>query len=516
VNARTAIVVLVALVLVSTPSGAASPTWSVATQVSAPDRALVPELATNPAGDALAVWDQEVGSVCPTDPAALACVHIVTAATRMHGAGGWSAPLEIRRPGIGSRPRAGIDPNGNAAILLVHDIGADRVVQASFRRGFGGQWPEPNDLSESVHEVRAHDVALDASGNVVAAWAERTDTGVVIEAESRDAASGVWGAPVRLWHGGNVTGGPALAVTPAGEAVAAWVEDGTVRVASGQAASGSWNGAVVIPASDPATGDPDLAVNPAGDGVVVWSASGSVRAAFRPHGSGWSAAATVAPLSGAPDAHARVGIDAAGNAVAVWVAGSVRSAARMGTAGTWSATVALTAAGASEPDVAVNPAGDAVAVWVGATTHWLRSGLRPAASGIWRRKVNLSLGPNATSPRVAIDAGGNAVALWDRNPAGTAIGVESAELRASGPFLAQLVIPPQPRAGVSSLYSVTPIRWTAPLVGKPTWRFGDGKTVSAFRVTRAYARAGRYTVTISATDAAGGTSTTGATVVVQP
>ena len=113
---------------------------------------------------------------------------------------------------------------------------------------------------------------------------------------------------MRLSPGGNVTGGPALAVTPAGEAVAAWVEDGTVRVASGQAASGTWNGAVVIPASDPATGDPDLAVNPAGDGVVVWSASGSVRAAFRPHGSGWSAAATVAPISGAPDAHARVGI----------------------------------------------------------------------------------------------------------------------------------------------------------------------------------------------------------------
>jgi hypothetical protein len=118
-------------VLLLGTAAAGAPTWGAPVQISTGDRALGPELALNASGDGLVVWDQEVGSECPTSPAALSCIHIVEAATRGHGSATWSAPTEIARPGVGSRPRAAIDPNGNAAIVWVHDIGRDQVLQAT-------------------------------------------------------------------------------------------------------------------------------------------------------------------------------------------------------------------------------------------------------------------------------------------------------------------------------------------------------------------------------------------------
>ena len=56
--------------------------WESPVQLSSGDRALAPELGANAAGDALVVWDQEVGPACPTQPASPACVHIVEAARR--------------------------------------------------------------------------------------------------------------------------------------------------------------------------------------------------------------------------------------------------------------------------------------------------------------------------------------------------------------------------------------------------------------------------------------------------
>lgn len=513
-SARRTASLVCGVALVAAAAAGASPKWALPVQISSPDRALGPNLAADARGDALVVWDQEVGSVCPSDPAALECIHVVSAVSRTHGSASWTAPLDIRHPGVGSRPRAAIAPSGNAAILFVHDIGADRVVQATYRHGFDGAWPEPNDISDSVHEVRTHAVAMDAADDVVGAWAERTDTGVVVRAASRDAASGVWGSAMPLSQGGNVTAGPALAVTASGEALAAWVEDGNVRVASGQAAAGSWGGSVAISGGAAVNGEPSLAVNAAGDAAVVWSGPGAVRAAFRPHGAGWTAASTVATAPGNGDEQPSIGVDAAGNAVAVWLAGTVRAAAWRRASSTWSAAVDLSAAGAGDPRVAVNPAGDAVALWSAATTHVLRAALRPAASGDWRRKVNVSAGPATSIPSVALNSDGSAIAVWNRNPSGTAFTVEAADLRAGGPFLTQIVIPARARVGASALFSVVPVPWAVPLVGKPVWHFGDGKSVAAFRVKRAYAKAGRYTVTISASDAAGGTSTTSATIVV--
>jgi hypothetical protein len=41
-------------------------------------------------------------------------------------------------------------------------------LQATLRHGLTGDFPNPNDLSDSVLEIRSHHIALDASGDAVA------------------------------------------------------------------------------------------------------------------------------------------------------------------------------------------------------------------------------------------------------------------------------------------------------------------------------------------------------------
>ena len=207
----------VALVL-SGPAGSA-PSWGAPVQVSTGDRALGPELSVSTSGESLVVWDQEVGSDCATVPAALSCIHIVEAASRSAGSETWGAPKEISRPGVGSTPRAAVDASGAAAILWVHDIGRDRVLQASYRKGSSGAFPEPNDISEPRLAVTSHHVALDGAGNVVTVWAERPSTTFVVRSATRSALTGAWSSAVTLSRpGADVSAGPALAMTPDGVA----------------------------------------------------------------------------------------------------------------------------------------------------------------------------------------------------------------------------------------------------------------------------------------------------------
>src|SRR5262249_21812683 len=146
-------------------------------------------------------------------------------------------------------------------------IGRDRVVQATYRPGASQPFPNPSDLSAAVLEVRSHHVALDAAGNAAVVWAERHVNEFDVAGEIRSAAQGTWGAPVVLSRNA-VTAGPSLAVTPSGEAFAAWIEGSAVLVARASLASGSWDPPTTL-ARDGAAAD--VVVDAAGNALVVWT-----------------------------------------------------------------------------------------------------------------------------------------------------------------------------------------------------------------------------------------------------
>ena len=513
---------LVVTWLVLGTSAAGAPTWGAPVQISTGDRALGPDLAMNSAGEAIVVWDHEVGSDCPTSPASLTCIHIVEAATRARGSTAWQAPIEISRPGIGSAPRAAIDPNGNAAILWVHDIGEDRVLQATFRRGSSGSFPEPNDLSASVRRINSHHIALDGAGNAVAVWDERpagaADRAMVA---IRSVQTGGWGPATRLsgpaW---GIASGPLVHAFPDGTAIVTWVE--TTASCGHRGATcmrGLWDPPAALTGS---AGPPKLglrmAADDAGDIVVVW-ASGepagptTAQGVFRSRDGSWRGLEEIGPMKDGAAAELEVAIDAAGRAVALWVAPTGISAAARAFTGTWDRSdVSASNAVVAQPRIAMDSRGNAVALWVEGNARRLGFELRPAASGAWNRSGELSR-IAVSRPEVAM-YGADGVAVWERNDAPRVV-LESADLAGKGPVLESVIVPKPVVAGASARFSVEPVPWASPLAGKPLWRFGDGSSAEGAVVVHTYARRGRFELSVSQKDAAGDISSAASTITVR-
>jgi hypothetical protein len=376
--------------------------WSAPQVLSNGAIALGPELSVAPSGAAIAVWDHESGPDCAQAPASLTCAHIVEFSERP-SALGWSPPLEIARPGIGARPQVTLNDSGRAAVIWVHDIGRDRVVQGTYRTGANQAFPNPNDLSAAVLEVRDHHVGLDAAGNVAVVWAERHESDFDVAGDIRDAASGTWLAPLVL-SSAAVRAGPRLAVSASGAAYAVWVEGHVVKAVVASLHSGEWEQPLVLAGN--AGADVGVAANAGGDAVAAWTLQDrpGIEIARKPRDGSWGVPVPVSSSSGGPAAALGLGISADGTAVAAWTdaAGTLQSA--VGT------RVSTVAAGAAEPQVAVDPRGDAVLVWRG--RGGLLASVRPPAAGAWQPAEELS-SAEISAPRIALDGSGDGFAAWN-------------------------------------------------------------------------------------------------------
>ncbi len=422
-----------------------------------------------------------------------------------------------------SRPTAGIGDSGDAAVSWVHDIGRDRVLQASYRKGRSGTWPEPNDLSEASLQIRKHEIALDGTGNAVVAWVERADATHAVKAVVRSAGSGVWGARVTLSSGENVSAGPTLALAPNGTAIVAWVErSSVVRVATGDATTATWQLTSDLSRSaNPVLGEPQAVLNAAGDGAVAWvqQASGEsrprVKVAQRSAGGSWTAPTSLRSVRPQPASDAAVGIDRTGSVVVGWIAlGEVEAAAYSAATGLWTdpRIVADADPRATELQLAVNPSGNAIAAWSTNEGGSPRTAIRPAASGTWQAPATISAS-GSSHLRASLEASGNGTTVWNSR-SGIRVIVSSARLDGRGPVIESIRAPRRLPVRVRAVFSATATAWAAPLVGLPRWSFGDGTSSTGARVTHAFARSGRFVVSVLQADSAGGISTRRATVIV--
>jgi hypothetical protein len=530
---RLAPVVLAAAVLAGTAG--ATPEWSAPARLSTSFRALGPELALSRSGHGVVVWDREEGADCASSPASLGCVHILTSRSRT--ASGWTPELEVNRPGVGARPTAATNDAGTEAVLWVHDIGADRVLQAVFRPSSGDPFPNAEDLSKEVQEVRDHAIAMDAAGNLVAVWAQRVGALVTVETEWRPRASGAWSAASPLSPSLPDAGvfGPVVQVNADGGAVAAWVESGVVVAALGNVATQTW--AQRDPLSSIAglgEGDPSVAIDGAGDAAVAWAWLGAtsehpvVQAAYRPRGGQWEVR-TLGEADGSVPPHPRAAIDGGGNATFVWVGGtgatSLETAGRT-SPGTWSEQSTIVPSGASDPELAVDPQGRALVVWRNQGARRIEASIRPGAASAWQPRAFVSPSESspdavdASVPRVGIDGAGNAVATWER---GTGqVSVETSELGGSwAPTLENTRRPSvRGRARVGARLLCDPGSWdgTIPIAFAYRW-LRDGRAVRgsrgpAYAVRRAD-RGRRLACRVTAANPAGSRTATSRSVAVR-
>ena len=468
----------------------------------------MPQVAVGASGDAVAVWPQLEG-------------HYVIQASTKNAGETWEPPVDISPPGEESTaPQVAMNASGHAVAIWAHwetIRGANRTPQ--------GKWGAADGLSVPGGSLGSIDVAIDSAGRAVAIWTRlKTNTSdYVIEAANRSPA-GQWGTAVQLSDSGENAWGPKLAIDhPSGNVIAAWYrynDDGYAIIQAAEKEPGSaWSKPEDLSISGANAFSPKVAVS-AQRAVVIWERNQVVEAAAKAAGGDWQGPLEISgPGSGEP----AVGMDSDGNALAVWNFepevgfGEAELASLPVGEETWTEPITLSERLAGEgaaPKVAVDPAGRAMAIW----TAWDGTAqVVEAASGTvggsWGSPVTVSP-PASWSHRaqIAMDSAGNAAAVWR---AAGPLTAQAAVFDVTKPELSSVSIPSLARAGRPISFAASPFDAWSP-VNSVSWTFGDASTATGPSVVHSFQSAGQFHVNVTATDAAGYSTTASAKVNVTP
>ena len=316
--------------------------------------------------------------------------------------------------------------------------------------------------------------AIDGAGNTIVAMHHN---GFFQEiSESHHLAGGsTWSAAATLApSGGHSFSAPDVAANAAGAMVVAFIDTdgGGNRIASyvtGAVAAGWGSPTVKALSTDSASHGPDVTVADDGSALVGWTTSSAVQTSFRPVGGSFPAAGSVASIAtDTPDDFA--------------LAGSGR--------------------------------GDAVVAWSRFDTQFMqnvvRAAVRPAgASSFGAPQIVSNTKFYGSMPQIALDEQGDAVLAYQEGASQT--GVDITVFDASAPQVS--VTGPSTvlvKTGASFSGSITDA--FSPFTTR--WSFGDGGSAIGSSVSHTFTRAGRFTVTLTATDTAGNTTSKSLTVTV--
>jgi PKD domain-containing protein len=505
------LLVLVVGMLSLTVGNASAAGWLAPKDISAANEVVDgrPEVAVDPAGNAVAIWERHVGGE-----------EIVEATERPAG-GDWSEPETISLPGEeGEQSQVTIDASGNAiAVWITGDLATDFVVRSAVRPP-GGEWSEPEDVSDSIEGVFPR-LVVDAAGEAVAVWTAFGDSSFIVQGAVRS-ADGEWSEPDDLSDEGvTPLEAPDVAIDASGNAIAVWKLDGSsnfiVQAAVRPAGEEDWEEPDDLSDAGQDAGEPAVAMNDAGEAVAVWTrldGDDIVQAAVRPAGEDdWGEPDDLSD-AGQDAGEPAVAMNDAGEAVAIWRRSNgskdIAQAAALPADGDWEEPEDLSnsSQSAMSPVVAMSDvAGGAVAMWYRSDGTDLRvQAVVRSTDGNWSSPDTLSAaGENAGFPKVSIDASGNAFAVFGRNgddgPFVQATGYDFV-----GPQVRNLQIPATGTVGEPVFFAVSPFD-VFPL-GATIWMFGDGsQAASGNAVSHVYSAPGAYSVTVSAFDASGNAST---------
>jgi hypothetical protein len=199
----------------------------------------------------------------------------IETATHPEG-GGWSA-VDVLLPKTShefyaSSPSLSVAPTGAAAIVWRDEIEAEGNVIEGAVRPAGGAWSTPARLSSIGGEPFESRAAIDKAGNATAIWRMKSGAQWVIEAAEAP-AGGSWTSPTQISTPGAHAFFPDLAVTPDGEAIAAWERsDGTnTRIETAvHPAGGAWAAPTIRSQAGVNAENPVLAADGAGDMALAW------------------------------------------------------------------------------------------------------------------------------------------------------------------------------------------------------------------------------------------------------
>jgi hypothetical protein len=435
---------VVALSPVSPGSASAADVWSAPDDLSsATQNSTLPQVSSDSAGNAVAVWLRATVVGTPTELCDVADQCVVEASQFNPTTDTWGAASVLSDPAFGARQAdVVISPTGGAmAIWRSTNPGTNQdTIQASILTGTA--WSTPAfDVSVNTGSPRGPQLSVSPTGQYTVVWYRSTFV------ESRQNAGGTWAAVQQLPLAGSETAELSRVVADtSGSVTALW--QGTIGAQTFVRASRfngtTWSAAAnVTPSGVTLVSDgdattigpfetlaPQLAVDPAGNATAVWQQTDGTNTRIytsrSTNGTTWSPPQILSAANGNA-LNPRADADADGNVTALWRrfdAGGfavIQTARYDATAGTWSQPIDLSASGRQSQGqrLAVDADGNVTAVWRrnnSAQQSIIQSARFSPVTGQWGAARDLSSpGQSAFSPSTDVDSTGNVIVVWSRN-----------------------------------------------------------------------------------------------------
>jgi Divergent InlB B-repeat domain len=186
----------------------------------------------------------------------------------------WGTPTDLSAPGSPALyPQVAVARDGAATVVWRLFDGNNTIVQAATRPAGSSTWGPTADLSATGRDATSPEVAIAPDGAATVVWSRSDGSNIIIQTTTRPAGSTTWDAPVDLTATGQNAAYPQVAVAPDGVATVVWHRsDGSstlIQAATRAAGSGSW-GATADVSGPGQSYDPQIAVTPDGVATVVW------------------------------------------------------------------------------------------------------------------------------------------------------------------------------------------------------------------------------------------------------
>lgn len=419
-----------------------------------------PDVAIDPEGDTVAVWQQGETSSAR-----------IYESFRPAG-GSFGVPVPISTAGA-TAPAVAMDGSGDATVVWLLDDKTNEIVQTTMAPR-GGSFSAPASLSGDGGNASSVEVSMNGAGDAVASWT-RTVSGVTQFEDALARAGADFPAPDGQGDGSIVGGSESgLIKTPVeppvqsvvlnrlGEALAVWrTSGGEVRVARLGAGNSSFGSPTTLGSS---TARPSLAMNEAGQAVVGWAVTQGMDIATASGGGSFGSPENVTTADGGTPEETGLTIAPDDTIAVAWLM------AKEGSGDEWNEV--------AEEATIRPPGGVFEPLW-----HQYSYAERLTVA--------------ANSLTLASDADGDVFGVWQE---GTDLDdrVESM-LYDRGPVLGQVAVPSTGQTGQPLSFSTTaPVSVWAPLESV-TWNLGDGASASGLSTTHTYTEPGVYHVTLTAT-----------------
>jgi hypothetical protein len=351
---------------------------------------------------------------------------------------------------------------------------------------------------------------MSANGTAVAVWTWNNGTHTIVQDAVRPpgGAFPTAGTAPTLSDTAQNADTAKVAMNDRGDAAVVWLRsNATNEIAQARVrpAGGAFAPTVDLSSAGADAGAPDVAIDPLGRATAVWTRSNLVESRFLTAAGaldgGIDNVSDTAESVSAPT----VALDANNNAVAVWTGGTLTKAASRPSRGSFGAPQTISSPGDSNalPLVAMDPAGNAFAVWTQSLTT-IQAARRPP-NGTFGGVEDVSRPPGqGVIPSLAADGEGNAIVGWTQ----LANGQETAQVTAfdaAPPTLGAVNVPATGTVGQAvPMSAAASDRWSG---ANLTWAFGDGATGTGGSPVHTYGAPCVCTVTVTAADAAGNSTT---------